>query len=449
MNVIRTFVFLIFLFWCTQEIDSAQCHLNGACQKSFELQITLTESEFQCWDFCQNDPACYWYTRYHDNGFCLTYANCTSIDESIHAVSGQKECPDPCLLQGHCQGTFINVLVEQSVSSCLESCVQDPQCQWFTFNSIDKSCLSLENCQTITECVTCTSGEKDCESSQGDKPILLNIGGNRGLPDELIDLRTGSSCQEIQSNFDQGFGDFVNGRPVFCERTTADTPCFELTSGTNEWNRFTNTQFPRSYPGHVILPNGDWLISGTMTYEGEATSEILGSDNHFHIGPHLPEQYMHHHCTVQWNETHTFFTGGFYHASKTYFYDWNEKEWAEGPRMNHDRISPACGVVKDPTDGKQKVIVAGGVSDEKRSAEFFNGQSWMDLPSLPVDAYHSTAVIFNNRFLLITDAGLNAPEILEYSFVEEAWIHFGNLVHGQRDYLSAFLVPETYCKLNQ
>ena len=212
-----------------------------------------------------------------------------------------------CNIQGSCEGNLIDVLTESSVLSCLESCVQYPTCQWFTFNSIDNSCLLLENCPTITECTTCTSGEKDC----GDRPILLIAGGADNETVELIDVRTGSFCQEIQMDFDRGFGAFVYGRPVLCEFDTTNnpSPCYELMSGANEWNIFTYTQHARTFPGHVVLPNGDFFIAGKTSLLSNDTSEILSSDNQFHIGPHLPE-IVNFQCVVQWNETHTFFIGG-------------------------------------------------------------------------------------------------------------------------------------------
>ena len=120
--------------------------------------------------------------------------------------------------------------------------------------------------------------------------------------------------------------------------------------------------------------------------------------------------------------------------------------------MKHTRLGHACGIVNDPTDGKQKVIVAGTIVGDGNSTEIFDGENWMELPRLPGDAISTKAVVFDNRFFLISKSFEMVPkhaEILEYSFAEEAWIPFRDLVHGPRFGHASFLVPEIYCQRNQ
>ncbi len=57
-------------------------------------------------------------------------------------------------------------------SVCVSTCRSNPSCQWFTYNSLDKACILLRDCPTISECDSCLSGQTQCSEREGKKAKL-------------------------------------------------------------------------------------------------------------------------------------------------------------------------------------------------------------------------------------------------------------------------------------
>ena len=80
-----------------------------------------------------------------------------------------------------------------------------------------------------------------------------------------------------------------------------------------------------------MLPDGNlWLTGGFGNDDLPLNStEIVDSDLKIRPGPDLPYP-DYDHCMVQWNETHTMFTGGFQDPTSVRFYDWSTEAWFDG-----------------------------------------------------------------------------------------------------------------------
>ena len=76
--------------------DPLQCSLPGECQGTYISAQDQIKTETECLTICksQNEPNCEWYTYFNEFDYCLTYNDCTILENSeLNATSGQKDCP--------------------------------------------------------------------------------------------------------------------------------------------------------------------------------------------------------------------------------------------------------------------------------------------------------------------------------------------------------------------
>ena len=66
-------------------------------------------------------------------------------------MSGESGCSNPCFLDGHCEGAFLEISFLDSQDKCLQRCKQSDRCQYFNFNLADNSCILLEDCVAIVD----------------------------------------------------------------------------------------------------------------------------------------------------------------------------------------------------------------------------------------------------------------------------------------------------------
>ena len=75
--------------------DPLQCSVPGECHGTYISADDNVKSEDECLRICkaQNEPNCQWYTYLAEFQYCLTYTDCSYLDESeLNALSGQKNC---------------------------------------------------------------------------------------------------------------------------------------------------------------------------------------------------------------------------------------------------------------------------------------------------------------------------------------------------------------------
>ena len=66
-------------------------------------------------------------------------------------------------------GLFLSVEATADANGCAEACNTLEDCQWFTYNSEDRSCVLTADREFISDCPTCTYGHGRCtqEGSSG------------------------------------------------------------------------------------------------------------------------------------------------------------------------------------------------------------------------------------------------------------------------------------------
>ena len=70
-----------------------QCSVTGECQGTVIAAFENVTLESDCQNICWKNEKCQWYTFLSDTGFCLTYEDCTFLDDSITiALSGERNC---------------------------------------------------------------------------------------------------------------------------------------------------------------------------------------------------------------------------------------------------------------------------------------------------------------------------------------------------------------------
>ncbi len=78
-----------------------------------------------------------------------------------------------CWGEGECNGILIGGFEVDSANDCLDACKGDKECAWFSYNSLDTTCVLLENCTAIETCDTCLTGQRACSDRKGTSSIVL------------------------------------------------------------------------------------------------------------------------------------------------------------------------------------------------------------------------------------------------------------------------------------
>ena len=71
-----------------------------------------------------------------------------------------------CYFKGECLNSqLVNLTKQDSYNKCLKDCQHNMECQWFTFEGSQNSCLLFSDCNTISDstCQHCYSGQKTCQ----------------------------------------------------------------------------------------------------------------------------------------------------------------------------------------------------------------------------------------------------------------------------------------------
>lgn len=138
------FVFAIFI--CKgQEI----CHVQGQCESGVQIGETTSESYEDCQDICQETQFCNFFTYFEPNSFCKLLYNCSGIETSTcsECYTGQRDCSVAiCSEPGSCLGGFVADSFLDSEYECLESCANNAECLWYTFNFDLNYCLLTSSC---------------------------------------------------------------------------------------------------------------------------------------------------------------------------------------------------------------------------------------------------------------------------------------------------------------
>ncbi len=144
------------------------CNVQGECLDSYQIDHSITDTYLNCQKDCQSTTNCNYFTFYEPDNFCKLLYNCTNIDlmECPECYTGQKDCPEyVCSQPGECEGNFVDDTFLNTEQECLEYCFNDPECQWYSFDTIVGYCLLTSNCNPRNTSTPQVYGQRECYNS--------------------------------------------------------------------------------------------------------------------------------------------------------------------------------------------------------------------------------------------------------------------------------------------
>ncbi len=209
----------------------------------------------------------------------------------------------------------------------------------------------------------------------------------------------------------------IDGLIKSCGGSDTDD-CYNYNPTTNSWITSASLINTRATPKSSFI-DGIWLISGDNTASDDCplTTEMWTGTG-FKSGPTLPIP-MDSHCQLTINSTHVFFADT-RHTGKAYLLDWYKQSWTELPRMTVDRKYMSCGLINNPENGIEVVIVEDGTT------EIFNlrDEEWKTGPTLESFDMAGYAQI-GNTFVVVggeNDAGVTIGTIYKFDNINYDWI---------------------------
>jgi hypothetical protein len=157
------------------EANDIGCFVRGSCDKSPYLGFSKAVDANQCLAFCRNTSGCNYFTYQTPTHICLAYSNCTrvSVDACPDCVSGGTGCEEKkpsCFVAGRCGGFVASFAVRENQEVCREWCLDDGDCERFTFDPDTDICVLLmaagvgECAVDDAGCPRCVHGSRrDCQ----------------------------------------------------------------------------------------------------------------------------------------------------------------------------------------------------------------------------------------------------------------------------------------------
>ena len=204
---------------------------------------------------------------------------------------------------------------------------------------------------------------------------------------EIVDLlNPNRTCQFENDNLDQyaaksaSVGGYVYGTPLICGGSdnvggnTSSNKCL------SPWDDISLLQFRQSASsvvmynetvdiyGDIFISEELWITGGRNVDKEEdlSSTEIVSPfEGTSRRGIELPVT-VNSHCMVKYNSTHVFLIGGYQNggtSKKTWIFNPTKNyEYVEGPELNEERYWHSCGKFFSKDEGKEFIIVAGGVN---------------------------------------------------------------------------------------
>ncbi len=189
---------------------------------------------------------------------------------------------------------------------------------------------------------------------------MIVIGGSNSegeLSDvEVIDLENPySTCSLIPDypNDDGGMVvGFFNWTIKACGNIDDIDSCYDYDPSTNSWTTSASLLYPRRVPKASFI-DGTWLVSGDDDDPSNGITDMWNG-NGFIQGPSLPEP-MAYHCQLTVNSSHVFFANP--SDGATFLLNWETQNWSVLPFMSYTRTYPSCGMIQNPENGLEAVMV--------------------------------------------------------------------------------------------
>ena len=121
---------------------------------------------------------------------------------SIDLIFTLTGLTDQCFQPGECRDSVtVGVVATTDEFACLDHCIANQECKWFTFSMLTNLCLLFNDCLDLDEelCPECLSGQQGCIP---DGPVCNIQGSCSGVLDRIENLPSLEDCLQVcQSSF--------------------------------------------------------------------------------------------------------------------------------------------------------------------------------------------------------------------------------------------------------
>ncbi len=230
----------------------------------------------------------------------------------------------------------------------------------------------------------------------------------------------------------------VDGLIKSCGSELDTKDCYDYNPVTGSWTTSADMLITRDLPKSSFI-DGVWLVSGDHTgSDDHPGSTEMWTGSRFEEGPALPIE-MKNPCQLTINSTHVFFADT-YETGKAYLLDWHLQAWTELPRSTVDRSYPSCGLINNPENGLEVVIV------ENRITEIFslNSLSWREGPSVD---YFNRAGSAQLADTFVVVGGYNFFEldtIYKFDHINYDWILMSQTLQHRKEFPGVVAVPDEF-----
>ncbi len=243
---------------------------------------------------------------------------------------------------------------------------------------------------------------------------------------EVIDLYDPTSICDPLSNYpnkDYGMAvTLIDGYIKSCGSQYDRDDCYDYDFATNQWTTSESMLTPRANPKASLI-DGVWLVSGDNEEieSGNAPfSTEIWSNGQFAEGPTLPAA-MYNHCQLTVNSTHVFF-GNKEGSYPSFLLNWENQEWTELPTRTNGGYFPSCGLINNPENGLEAVVVEDGHSDILN----FNTLQWRAGPSLEYSFDRSGSAQLTDTFVVVGGSNYAGTDTLntiyQFDHINYDWI---------------------------
>ncbi len=217
--------------------------------------------------------------------------------------------------------------------------------------------------------------------------------------------------------------------------------CYDYNPATKSWITSASLINERMRPRSSFI-DGVWLVSGdsTLDIDDVPLTTEMWTGTGFEPGPLLPIP-MFVPCQLTINSTHVFFadTRG---TGKAYLLDWYKQIWTELPPMTVLRVYMSCGLINNPENGMEVVIVENGVTEIFN----FDDGEWRTVPAT-VESFNESSYVQVGDTFVVVGGDNNTLEaidtIYKFDHINYEWILMSQRLQVPRDaYPGVVAVPD-------
>ena len=294
--------------------------------------------------------------------------------------------------------------------------------------------------------------------------ILVGVGkGTDSI--EIIDLESpDTNCSNL-ANFPimvEGSigGLWTNNTPIICGGDNyfdQEQSCHVFQD--NVWIPFQDMVTKRRASAVTLSPYPNethrlMLIGLATNYDKDNTGEILTDDGWHQMSKPIPVS-IYDHCMVLVNRTTVLVIGGtqngIYYSDRTFYFNTEDEEWVEGPRLLKGRRTMGCGKLRsDESSPQYSIVVTTGMSESSfvSSSEILDpgANKWRQGPEVRYAMRFASMVEESNGGVLLIGGSSYEINLLDTLFylphAQAEWIELPQKLKVPRSHAVAFLVPD-------